>query len=88
MIFNDAKHENEYMDSFGIKEGDEVEVVSDDDLNGKRGIVYQVRLGFGSPLYNVRFHDGWGCIRDNRFSRVHLVLVNEKVSEGDPHESS
>lgn len=74
MNFENYEDRLNYLYSYGIKEGDEIVVVSDEELNGKIGEVIQVRVGFCGPLYNIKFHDGYGNIRDNRFQRKNIEL--------------
>lgn len=75
MLFDNYEHQQDYLESFGIKVGDEIVVTAEGEFNGKTGSVVKLRLGFSGPLYNVSFHDGYGTIRDNRFTKGGIKLT-------------
>lgn len=77
MIFNNAEENQDYLDSYGLVIGDEIIMINAGDFTGKTGEVVNVRPGFGGPLYNISFDDDSGSVKDNRFSRRSLELVEK-----------
>lgn len=75
MPFNNEKERRKHLDSYGIKEGDEIVMICENELKGKLGEVVQVHAGFLGPLYNIKFHDGTGTIKNNKFARNHIELA-------------
>lgn len=78
MEFDSYEHREEFLESFGIKEGDEVRLIVDNpEFSNKRGIVMEMKLWFSNePLYLISLPEYPGrTYKENRFLRKDIELV-------------
>lgn len=79
MIFNSALHREEFLNSFGIKEGDKVKIIANNsEHSNSQGTVMELKLWFtNEPIYLIKLDDATNTsYKDNRFLRDHIELIS------------